>query len=517
MPYPDQTFRINSNRVYLTGSRPDIRVPFEKLTLSEGTSLLLYTVSGPDPDARVLPPLRRDWRESLPAAGRRRVKKTLLEQAREGTVTPEMEFAAIRESAASGAGMNFTPDDVRREVARGTAVIPANINHPESEPMIIGKSFAVKVNSNIGASSLSSGFEEELGKLRLSLKYGADTVMDLSTGIRELTALREAILRASPVPIGTVPAYEALDRAHGDINALTWELFRDTVIDQARQGVDYFTIHAGLIADLLPCAARRTLGIVSRGGSIMANCMLRRGEENMAYSHFDELLEICHDYDAALSLGDGLRPGCIADACDEAQYGELRTIGALAQRCFDAGVQCFIEGPGHVPLNRVRENQELEEKYCHNAPFYTLGPLVADIAPGYDHITSAIGGTVIAACGTAMLCYVTPAEHLALPTPEDVKTGLITYKLAAHAADLAKGLPGAARRDHEMARARNEFRWHDQFALSLDPAHAYEVWKARMPEECETRGHQPAYCSMCGPRFCPIRLNRRLREKYDAG
>lgn len=349
----------------------------------------------------------------------------------------------------------------------------------------------------------------------MSLKFGADTVMDLSTGIDDLGGLRSAILRASPVPIGTVPVYEALDRAHGDVNLLTWELFRDTVIDQARQGVDYFTIHAGLLKDLLPHAAKRILGIVSRGGSIMASAMMRTDSENMAYEHFDELIEICHDYDVALSLGDGLRPGCISDACDKAQYGELENIGKLAKRCFDAGVQCFIEGPGHVPMNRVYENQELQEKFCNKAPFYTLGPLVTDIAPGYDHITSAIGGSMIASFGTAMLCYVTPAEHLALPTEQDVKTGLITYKLAAHAADLAKNLPGAKLRDDAMAKARADFRWYDQFALSLDPQNAYDVWRAQMPEEC-ANSHEPAFCSMCGPRFCPIRLNRKLQAKYNA-
>ncbi len=509
------TFSVDKKRIYINGSTPEIKVPFDKLTLSNGESLLLYTVEGPDTNALQLPKLREKWQCSSCDGEARKVKKTQLDCAKEGIVTKEMEYVAIRESYKYGSDMTFTPDDVKAQLSRGTAVIPCNINHPEAEPMIIGKSFSVKVNSNIGASSLSSGFVEEVAKLRLSIKHGADTVMDLSTGIDDLTGLRNAILRASPVPIGTVPVYEALDRAHGDINSLTWDLFRQTVIDQAKQGVDYFTIHAGLVSSLLPHAAARTLGIVSRGGSIMANCMCRRDEENMAFTHFDELLEICHDYDVALSLGDGLRPGCLNDACDEAQYGELREIGKLATRCYEAGVQCFIEGPGHVPLNRVKENQELEDKYCNHAPFYTLGPLVTDIAPGYDHITSAIGGANIAYYGTAMLCYVTPAEHLALPTADDVKTGLITYKLAAHAADVAKGLPGAILRDDAMARARAEFRWFDQFALSLDPYHAYEVWKSQMPEECETRGHQPSFCSMCGPRFCPIRLNRYLQDKYN--
>lgn len=515
MPKPSpKKFCVNKVRTYIEGSSQDIKVPFEKLTLSNDETLLLYTVKGQSDDPRQMPKIRENWQSKEASANRFKVKKTQIDYAKEGKVTKEMEYVAIRESYKYGNEMAFTPDDVKNAISRGVAVIPANINHPEAEPMIIGTDFSVKVNANIGASSLSSNFDEEISKLHKSLEFGADTVMDLSTGIKDLTSLREAILRASPVPIGTVPVYEALDRAHGDINSLTWDLFKQTVIDQARQGVDYFTIHAGLVSSLLPHAARRILGIVSRGGSIMANCMVRRDEENMAYTHFDELLEICHDYDVALSLGDGLRPGCLQDACDKAQYGELETIGKLASRCYDAGVQCFIEGPGHVPLDRVEENQRVQEKFCHHAPFYTLGPLVTDIAPGYDHITSAIGGSLIASYGTAMLCYVTPSEHLALPTPDDVKTGLITYKLAAHAADLAKNLPGAILRDNAMARARAEFRWHDQFALSLDPDHAYEVWKSQMPDECETRGHQPSYCSMCGPRFCPIRLNRFLQEKY---
>ena len=356
-----------------------------------------------------------------------------------------------------------------------------------------------------------SGYDKELAKLRLALRYGADTVMDLSVGIDDLMQLRNAILRASPVPIGTVPVYEALDRADGNVEDLTWEVFRNTVIDQARQGVDYFTIHAGLLREYLPYAAKRVLGIVSRGGSVMASRMVGANEENMAYEHFDELIEICHDYDVALSLGDGMRPGCISDACDKAQYGELETIGRLARRCYEAGVQCFIEGPGHVPLDKVEENQRLQEKFCNYAPFYTLGPLVTDIAPGYDHITSAIGGSLIASMGTAMLCYVTPSEHLALPDENDVKTGLITYKLAAHAADLAKKLPGASRRDEAMGKARAEFRWFDQFSLSLDPEHAYRVWSEAMPENC---GHEPSFCSMCGPRFCPIRLNRVIKNRF---
>lgn len=508
-PPKTQGYRPDIRRVFVEGSRKDIQVPFNELNLSNGEKILSYTVEGSAPGAMRAPETRRPWIEKrLKAHGRH---KTQLDLAKEGVVTEEMEFAAIRESGKYGQDMAFTPDMVREELARGTAVLPSNINHPESEPMVIGRAFAVKVNANIGASSVSSGFEEEIRKLQLSLHHGADTVMDLSTGIDDLMGLRNAILRASPAPIGTVPVYEALDRAEGKAQNLTWELFRDTVLDQAKQGVDYFTIHAGLTQSLLPHAAARVLGIVSRGGSIMASRMMQSDEENLAWAHFDELLEICHDYDCALSLGDGLRPGCIDDACDKAQYGELENIGKLSRRCFEAGVQCFIEGPGHVPLNKVEENQRLQEKYCNCAPFYTLGPLVCDIAPGYDHITSAIGGSQIAAFGTAMLCYVTPSEHLALPDEEDVRTGLITYKLAAHAADIAKGLPGARVRDNAMARARNDFRWYDQFTLSLDPMHAYEVWARKMPENC---GHEPAFCSMCGPRFCPIRLNRKLQDKY---
>lgn len=500
------TTHPHKERIYLEGSTPAIQVPFTSLTLSNGEKLLLSTVEGAGTSP--LPKVRAPFVKSS-AGGR---KRTQLECAKAGIITEEMEYAAIRESYAYGDGMAFTPETVLKEIDAGRAVLPCNRMHPECEPMVIGKKFSVKVNANIGASAVSSGYAEEIAKLHLALKHGADTVMDLSTGIDDLMGLRQAMLGASPVPIGTVPMYEALDRAHGDINALTWEVFRDTVRDQARQGVDYFTIHAGLLQEYLPYAAERILGIVSRGGSIMATCMLRRDEENMAYTHFDELLEICREYDVALSLGDGLRPGAIHDACDKAQYGELKTIGQLAKRCFEAGVQCFIEGPGHVPLNRVAENQALEDEYCHEAPFYTLGPLVTDIAPGYDHITSAIGGAQIAACGTSMLCYVTPSEHLALPTPEDVKVGLITYKLAAHAADIAKGLPWATARDDAMSRARADFRWYDQFALSLDEEHAFTVWKSQMPENC---GHEPSFCSMCGPRFCPIRTNRVLKEKFN--
>lgn len=507
-------FTPNIEKIAIEGSSSDIKVPFNKINLDNGQHVLVSTVEGPDVNAITLPEVTESYAPYVITDNARKVKKTILEKAKSGEYTKHMEYVAIRESYKNGPDMAFKKEDVLEQLAKGTAVIPCNVNHPECEPMIIGNKFSVKVNANIGASSLSSGYAEEIKKLRLSLKFGADTVMDLSTGIKDLGGLRNAILRASPVPIGTVPVYEALDRAGGDVNLLTWELFRDTVIDQAKQGVDYFTIHAGLLNNLLPEAAKRILGIVSRGGSIMASAMLRHDCENIAYEHFDELIEICHDYDVALSLGDGLRPGCISDACDKAQYGELENIGKLAKRCFDAGVQCFIEGPGHVSMDKVLENQRLQEKFCNKAPFYTLGPLVTDIAPGYDHITSAIGGSMIASYGTAMLCYVTPAEHLALPTENDVKVGLITYKLAAHAADLAKGLPEAKIRDDAMALARADFRWYDQFALSLDPQNAYDVWRSQMPEEC-AKSHEPSFCSMCGPRFCPIRLNRKLQAKYN--
>lgn len=509
-------FVPNIERVHLKGPSTSLEVGVDQIKLSTGQTLWVNSTKGePRPDG-TQPPLRTAMLSTVESEGRRKVKRTQYELALAGEITPCMEYAALRESApALGGGLKapFDGEQIRAQIAAGEAVLPCNVNHPESEPMVIGKAFSVKVNANFGASQLSSGLAAELEKLRLCLRYGADTVMDLSTGQSDLSALREAVLRASPVPVGTVPVYEALDRAQGEVGNLSWELFYETLLAQARQGVDYFTIHAGLTSSLLDSAARRTLGIVSRGGSVMAAAMLKNDAENLAWEHFDEILALCHDYDVALSLGDGLRPGCLADACDEAQYGELKNLGTLVERCHEAGVQCFIEGPGHVPLDKVEENQRLQEQYCHKAPFYTLGPLVTDIAPGYDHITSAIGGAQIAKHGTAMLCYVTPSEHLALPTAADVVTGLITYKLAAHAADVAKGLPGARLRDDAMAQARDEFRWFDQFTLSLHPQHAYEVWAAQMPEHC---AHEPSFCSMCGPRFCPIRLNRRLRERFGA-
>lgn len=548
--------------VFAQGEGSEVKVPYELLKLSNGEQILRYSV---DVDAtvanaaRVIAKVTRTAKANqaevagvtlqrplvrAPFYAERKAPQTQLEYARAGVITPEMEYVALRESAANlvrlgkqrdfadkfldsdevasffehevqlqRAHMSVTPEMVRDEIAKGHAVIPANHHHLECEPMIIGKKFLTKVNANIGASAISSSIEEEIAKLQTSLSYGADTVMDLSTGLPSLMELRSAILRASPVPIGTVPVYEALDRVGGDANALNWDVFKQVIIDQAEQGVDYFTIHAGLTKDLLPYAAKRLMGIVSRGGGIMASHMMQHDAENMAYENFDELMEICRRYDVALSLGDGLRPGAIYDACDRAQYGELENIGKLALRCRERGVQCFIEGPGHVPLDKVQENQEKEELLCHGAPFYTLGPLVTDVGAGFDHITSAIGGTTIGMHGTAMLCYVTPSEHLALPTPEDVKQGLITYKIAAHSADLAKGIKQSYALDHAMSRARATFRWYDQFALSFDMEHAYDVWRAQMDEEdCV---HEASFCSMCGPRFCPIRLNRRLQSKYQ--
>lgn len=542
-----------------------ISVPYEQVTLSNGEKLLRYSVDAAHtvgtlqrlataitqgkvatkatPDMVVVAVTKQRPLVRAPFYAQRATPQTQISYAQSGVITEEMAYVSLRESAANlvhlenqrdyadqvlnsdevatfyddeiklkRQAMSVTPEMVRAEMAAGAAVIPANHNHLECEPMIIGKKFLTKVNANIGASAISSNLDEEIGKLQMSLAYGADTVMDLSTGLPSLMELRSAILRASPVPLGTVPVYEALDRVGGEAGALNWDVFKQVIIDQAEQGVDYFTIHAGLTQDLLPYAAKRLMGIVSRGGGIMASCMMQRNEENMAYANFDELMDICRRYDVALSLGDGLRPGALYDACDQAQYGELATLGKLALRCREHGVQCFIEGPGHVPLHRVKENQELEEKYCQGAPFYTLGPLVTDVGAGFDHITSAIGGTTIGMYGTSMLCYVTPSEHLALPTPEDVKRGLITYKIAAHAADLAKGLTQAYNLDHAMSRARATFRWYDQFALSFDMQNAYEVWRSQMSEEdC---AHEVSFCSMCGPRFCPIRLNNRLQQKY---
>ncbi|GLI32522.1 phosphomethylpyrimidine synthase [Brachybacterium conglomeratum] len=438
------------------------------------------------------PPLR-----SLPG---RRV--TQMHYARRGEITPEMRYVALRE----GCDVEL----VRSEVAAGRAIIPANVNHPEAEPMIIGRSFLVKVNANIGNSAVTSSIAEEVSKLEWATRWGADTVMDLSTG-DDIHTTREWILRNSPVPIGTVPIYQALEKVNGDANALTWEIFRDTVIEQCEQGVDYMTIHAGVLLRYVPLTANRVTGIVSRGGSILAGWCLARHRENFLYEHFDELCEIFARYDVSFSLGDGLRPGCLADANDAAQFAELDTLAELTRRAWEHDVQVMVEGPGHVPLHLVRENVERQQELCDGAPFYTLGPLVTDVAPAYDHITSAIGATEIARYGTAMLCYVTPKEHLGLPDRDDVKTGVITYKIAAHAADVAKGHPGARERDDALSKARFEFRWRDQFGLSLDPQLAEEYHDETLPAEPAKTAH---FCSMCGPKFCSMRISQDIRDTY---
>ena len=428
---------------------------------------------------------------------------TQMHYARRGEITPEMEFIALRE--------NVDVELVRSEVAAGRAIIPANVNHPESEPMIIGRRFLTKVNANIGNSAITSSIAEEVEKLTWATRWGADTVMDLSTGV-DIHTTREWILRNSPVPIGTVPIYQALEKVNGEADKLTWEIFRDTVIEQAEQGVDYMTIHAGVLLRYVPLTAERVTGIVSRGGSIMAGWCLAHHKESFLYENFDELCEIFAQYDVAFSLGDGLRPGSVADANDEAQLSELRTLAELTRRAWAYDVQVMVEGPGHVPLDLVEENVRLQQDWCHGAPFYTLGPLVTDIAPGYDHITSAIGAAVIAQHGTAMLCYVTPKEHLGLPNRDDVKVGVITYKIAAHAADVAKGHPGARVRDDALSKARFEFRWHDQFALALDPDTAIAYHDETLPAEPAKTAH---FCSMCGPKFCSMRISQDIRDAYS--
>jgi len=445
-----------------------------------------------------------EWR-GVRRAPRRSVEGrtvTQMHYARRGAITPEMRFVALRE----GCDVEL----VRAEVAAGRAIIPANVNHPESEPMIIGRAFLVKINANIGNSAVTSSIAEEVDKLRWATKWGADTVMDLSTG-DDIHTTREWILRNSPVPIGTVPIYQALEKVDGQAHALTWEIFRDTVIEQCEQGVDYMTIHAGVLLRYVPLTANRVTGIVSRGGSIMADWCLAHHQENFLYTHFDELCEIFARYDVSFSLGDGLRPGSIADANDAAQFAELDTLAELTARAWAFDVQVMVEGPGHVPFHLVRENVERQQELCNGAPFYTLGPLVTDVAPGYDHITSAIGATEIARYGTAMLCYVTPKEHLGLPNKDDVKTGVITYKIAAHAADLAKGHPGARNRDDALSKARFEFRWRDQFALSLDPDTAEAFHDETLPAEPAKTAH---FCSMCGPKFCSMRISQDIRDRF---
>jgi len=567
-----------SNKIYVEGSRPDIQVAMREINLSPTTlqsgelevnsPVRVYDTSGPytDPNKVIdvrkgLDTLRTNWIEERqdtellegfsskyanvreknialdglrfeykrhPLKAKEGKNVTQLHYARQGIITPEMEYIAIRENLALSEaqledaletqhpGMSFgasipkmiTPEFVRDEVARGRAVIPNNINHPETEPMIIGRNFRTKVNANIGNSAVTSSIQEEVEKTVWSTRWGGDTVMDLSTG-QNIHETREWIIRNSSVPIGTVPIYQALEKCNGVAEDLTWELFRDTLIEQAEQGVDYFTIHAGVLLRYVPMTAKRVTGIVSRGGSIMAKWCLAHHEESFLYTHFEEICEIMKAYDVCFSLGDGLRPGSIADANDEAQFAELRTLGELCKIAWEHDVQVFIEGPGHVPMHMIKENMDEQIKHCHEAPFYTLGPLTTDIAPGYDHITSGIGAALIGWYGCAMLCYVTPKEHLGLPNREDVKQGLITYKIAAHAADLAKGHPGAQLHDNAMSKARFEFRWEDQFNLALDPYTAREYHDETLPKDSAKVAH---FCSMCGPKFCSMKISQEVRD-----
>ena len=498
-----------SRKVYVTGQlHPDVRVPFREIALSPTVShtggletnppIRVYDTSGPaHSDFKAgLPKLRQPW---ITARGAGKVV-TQLHYARQGVITPEMEFIAIREG--------LEPEFVRSEVARGRAIIPANINHPESEPMIIGRNFLVKINANIGNSAISSSIAEEVEKMQWSIRWGADTVMDLSTGPK-IHETREWIIRNSPVPIGTVPIYQALEKVAGKPEDLTWEIYRQTLIEQCEQGVDYFTVHAGVLLRYVPMTAKRRTGIVSRGGAILAKWCLAHHQENFLYTHWDEICEIMAAYDVAFSIGDGLRPGSIADANDEAQFAELFTQGELTTRAWAHGVQVMNEGPGHVPLHLIKENMDKQLEWCHEAPFYTLGPLTTDIAPGYDHITSAIGAAMIGWYGCAMLCYVTPKEHLGLPDKEDVRQGVIAYKIAAHAADLAKGHPGARARDDALSKARFEFRWEDQFNLALDPEVARDFHDATLPAEGAKLSH---FCSMCGPQFCAMKITDDVRQ-----
>jgi len=570
-----------SRKVYIQGSRPDIQVPMREITLTDtpvggfgkaegekNPPFYVYDTSGvyTDPNVKIdltkgLPKLRQAWIEARgdteqlaklssqygnerandiatanlrfghidkPRRAINGKNVTQMHYAKQGIITPEMEYIAIRETqkqhdltdGRQHAGNNFgantpkliTPEFVRAEVAAGRAIIPNNINHPESEPMIIGRNFLVKINANIGNSALGSSIDEEVAKMTWATRWGADTIMDLSTG-KHIHETREWIIRNSPVPIGTVPIYQALEKVDGVAEDLTWDIFKDTLIEQAEQGVDYFTIHAGVLLRYVPVTANRLTGIVSRGGSIMAQWCLAHHKENFLYTHFEEICEIMKAYDVAFSLGDGLRPGCLQDANDDAQFGELKTLGELTQVAWQHDVQVMIEGPGHVAMNRIKENMDLQLEVCKEAPFYTLGPLTTDIAPGYDHITSAIGAAMIGWYGTAMLCYVTPKEHLGLPNKKDVKDGIITYKIAAHAADLAKGHPGAQARDNALSKARFEFRWDDQFNLSLDPDTAREFHDETLPKEAHKSAH---FCSMCGPKFCSMKITQNVRD-YAAG
>jgi phosphomethylpyrimidine synthase len=573
----------NSRKVYIEGSRPDIRVPMREISQSDtpvamssdgkgekNPAIFVYDTSGPytDPSVKIdirsgLAPLREKWiaergdtvlldgpsskygidrlndkkldelRFNLkrkPRVAKAGANVSQMHYAKRGIITPEMEYISIRENQnrewmvknhpeiitrqhkgeSFGASIqsHMTPEFVRDEVARGRAIIPANINHPESEPMIIGRNFLVKINANIGNSAVSSSIYEEVEKMTWSTRWGGDTVMDLSTG-KHIHETREWIIRNSPVPIGTVPIYQALEKVDGKAEDLTWEIFKDTLIEQAEQGVDYFTIHAGVLLRYIPMTANRMTGIVSRGGSIMAKWCLAHHKESFLYEHFEDICEIMKAYDVSFSLGDGLRPGSGFDANDEAQLGELKTLGELTKVAWKHDVQTMIEGPGHVPMHLIKENMDLQLKYCHEAPFYTLGPLTTDIAPGYDHITSAIGAAMIGWYGTAMLCYVTPKEHLGLPNKEDVKDGIMAYKIAAHAADLAKGHPGAQMRDNALSKARFEFRWDDQFNLGLDPDKAKEFHDETLPQEGAKLAH---FCSMCGPHFCSMKITQDVRD-----
>jgi phosphomethylpyrimidine synthase len=532
-------------KVYVSGSDASLRVPRRAITLTDGTFHTLYDTSGPytDPELtmdfrRGLTPLREAWiaarddtarldrptsiyrrgRDAMPELNGLRfpaprlprcakpgANVTQMHYARRGEITREMEFVALRE--------NVEPEFVRGEIARGRAILPSNVNHPESEPMIIGRNFLVKINANIGNSAVTSSIDEEVEKMTWATRWGADTVMDLSTG-KNIHETREWILRNSPVPIGTVPIYQALEKVGGKAEDLTWELFRDTLVEQAEQGVDYFTIHAGVRLRYVPLTADRITGIVSRGGSILAKWCLAHHRENFLYEHFEEICEVMKAYDVAFSLGDGLRPGCTADANDASQFAELETLGELTQIAWKHDVQVMIEGPGHVPMHLIEENMRKQLEICSEAPFYTLGPLVTDVAPGYDHITSAIGAAMIGWYGTAMLCYVTPKEHLGLPNKKDVKDGVIAYKIAAHAADLAKGHPGAAHWDDVLSKARFEFRWEDQFNLSLDPETAREFHDETLPAPGAKIAH---FCSMCGPHFCSMKITQEVREYAERG
>lgn len=495
----------NAKKIYVKGELHDIAVGMREISLANGDKVVIYDTTGcytdpgfkPDATAGI-PKIREQWHKDDTEF------HTQMWYARNGVITPEMEYVAIRENeGVTDPEEMITPEAVREAVATGRAIIPCNRLHPEAEPMIIGRDFLVKINANIGNSSLGSSIDEEVMKALWAIKWGADTVMDLSTG-ENIHATREAIIRNTPVPIGTVPMYQALEKVNGEVEKLTWEVFYETLVEQCEQGVDYFTIHAGLLREHVPHALKRVTGIVSRGGSIMAKWMSINNEESFLYTHFEDICRLLKKYDVAFSLGDGLRPGSIADANDAAQIGELKVLGELAKVAWGHDVQVIIEGPGHVPMQKIKENMTLQEKYCYGAPFYTLGPLVSDIGAGYDHITSAIGAAMIGWYGTAMLCYVTTKEHLGLPNRDDVREGVVTYKLAAHAADIAKGHPAAVRRDLEMSKARYDFRWRDQFNLSLDPERA-AGFHAEMVKSSDAD-----FCSMCGPHFCAMRITKSI-------